>query len=368
MSRIPSPYTVLTTLHSGGNLKSSDRATVVQLVTQIDVNIDLGYGVQNPMSYASTWALSDGRLLRFNERNLHGRVYTRSGKIHVRAPSINPSRAAVGSPSQIGTGSVSISRPTTKRSLLRGLPNSYTTPSNELEVSDIKTTWAGATGIVDTTVSTSTNAPKYRIYGSGLYGPTGYWVTKSRSDIRIHQTVNVEWYATDFECATLNYSLTVNGSVVSTGVMNSGAYVSYPVVCSTLGDVQLSVTLSDENGKSYELVGPLLQVQDVPIYTGEILLPIENGRYRIGTPVSVKVHYPICEAWSVVHRFNSSTVEVGRGTLTIPGEATTEFTLVPNPELGTHYLDLILYDIIGPQDPADTVEFFVTEYDELLSS
>lgn len=367
MSRVPSPHAVFTTPHSGDNLKRSYLATVVQLVTQIDVNVDLGSGMQNQLPYASAWALSDGRLLSFNERNLRGRVYIRSGKIHVRAPNINPSRASITSPSQIGTGFVLLSRPTTKRSLLQGLPSSYTTPANEVESSDVKTTWVASTGIVDTTVTTSETAPKYRIYGSGLYGPTGYWVTKSRSDIRIHQTVNVEWYATDYECATVSYNLYANGSLTASGTMNSNTFMSMPITFSVEDLVQLSVTISDENGKTVELVGPTLQVHNLPILSGVILLPIEDGRYRIGTPVTVRARLEPCSTWSVMHVFNNTSVEVSRGTLVSPKPLTIEFDVAP-PELGSHRLDLILSDTLGPQDPADTVSFLVVAYDELISS
>ena len=366
MNKIGSITCARPILKSGALLRTTGSA-VINLVDFIYFGIDLGSGAQSIPGWETDWRVSDARLLSSREHNLMGRVYGRSGSISARAPYFNPSHDAIGLPTQSGLGTVGLLRKTTRRSLL-GEVTALNTPMFESAGANIATIWETQTGIVDVTVESSANSPGYRIYGSGLYGPTGYWVTKSRSDIRINQTVNVEWYATDYECATFNYELKRNDVTIATGTMNSGSHVTHPILFDQSGDVQLSVTLSDENGKSYELVGPLLQVQNVPTYAGEILLPIENGRYRIGTPVSVKVHYPICEAWSVVHRFNSSTVEVGRGTLTIPGEATTEFTLVPNPELGTHYLDLILYDIIGPQDPADTVEFFVTEYDELLSS
>ena len=315
------------------------------------------------------WAISDGSIFQRQSRYLGSYVYGRSGSVFVRAPRVNPPYGVVGDPTQSGVGSVSLSRPTSRRTLFPGLaPSSASvTPILETSGADIGTNWTTITGIVDVTVKSSTNSPGYRIYGSGLYGPTGYWVTKTLPVLRIGSNVVLQWSANDYELSECDYSLSIGGTVVATGTMADNTTASYQYACTAAGIFDATLTLSDANGITEVLPLLTMTVYDAPLLTGSFQLPIVNGRYRVGRTVVARFTYDACNLWTVRHIFNGTEV-VGVGSLTTPNEATTEISL-NGLALGDHFLTLALSDVYGEQVPeAASVLFQVVENDQIISS
>jgi len=237
----------------------------------------------------------------------------------------------------------------------------------ETSGADIGTNWTTITGIVDVTVKSSTNSPGYRIYGSGLYGPTGYWVTKTLPVLRIGSNVVLQWSANDYELSECDYSLSIGGTVVATGTMADNTTASYQYACTAAGIFDATLTLSDANGITEVLPLLTMTVYDAPLLTGSFQLPIVNGRYRVGRTVVARFTYDACNLWTVRHIFNGTEV-VGVGSLTTPNEATTEISL-NGLALGDHFLTLALSDVYGEQVPeAASVLFQVVENDQIISS
>lgn len=365
---MPNSVTPITVTHIIG-LNSS--TVYYPMVGGAPINLvdELNYGtiaaLAGSFSFDDTWRVSDGSLLDHkNERNLGIRTTGSSGYISVRGP--NSSGPAIGYISQTGIGHVNPVRSTQEVSLFGGATRTISTPDSEFSNFNTKANWSNPTAKVDVKIGVTQNSPLYRIYGEGYYGPIGFWVTKDTT-LRISEVVHLQFYGNDFELASFDYTVLVNGVTLTSGTMNDDTYVSYSYTPSTYGTYVYSVVFNDANGKTITIPGPTFTILNFPILHGSFITPIAGGRYLYGTDINIRFQYDACLEWQIVHVFSSVSTIIGDGSLSTPSRAITEIIL-PAPALGTHVLNLTLFDSDGAQPVAATVTFTVVTEGLIITS
>lgn len=281
-------------LPSSNNVLQS--STVVQRLVSGAVEFaadELDYGTQVGEGGSTTaqpygWRLSDGSLLEHKyERDLGDRGPGSAGYVTVRGPeSVGVAIAGITQP---GLGHVTAVRQAQEIGLLYGTSRTIAVPALEFSGFGARVNWANPTPRVDVLLGVTPGAPRYRIYGAGFYGPTGYWITQSQTKTR-NVAVPLSFYATDYECAFFSYSISVGAEVVDTGTMNSGTVLNSSYTTVLAGTYPVTATLTDANGKIVVLSGPVLTVINDLLPLGNFLLPVA-GTYRVNSKLLVKIWF-----------------------------------------------------------------------------
>lgn len=229
------------------------------------------------------WYISDGSIIMFTaERKVLTKSRNISGKISYKMP-LDLTSSEPLEYSTVGTGGLNFNTASYSdlwNDNLKPSADRYSTGGSDL------IRWKQTTDFIDLTIGpTKNNAPTYHIYSyNNFYGPTGYWITSSASNINYDEVYPIQVYVSATETAKVNYSITQNGTVVSTGEVDSNTVLVYLPTYIT-GANTFAVTLSDANNRSITLAGPVLNViHDIrPI--AEFIT--QSGQYRSGKPITV---------------------------------------------------------------------------------
>ena len=229
------------------------------------------------------WHISDGSILMFiPERKVLTKSKNISGKISYKMPmdliSTDPLVYSVN-----GTGGLNYNTASycdLWNDNLKPSANRYSSQGSDL------IRWKQTTDFIDVILNPSkNNAPQYHIYSyNNFYGPTGYWLTSSASNINYDEVYPIQIYASATETAHVDYTITQNGDVVATGTIDANTVLVYQPTYITGANI-FSVTLSDSNNRSITLAGPVLNIiHDIrPI--AEFVT--QSGQYRSGKPITV---------------------------------------------------------------------------------
>lgn len=195
-------------------------------------------------------------------------------------------------------------------------------------------------GFVSGSVSIGQTA---RITGGKNLPPMAIWLSPGASNIRLNIPIQCNISVTDPDYDNINYVVTASGTPIKSGIVASGSILSFPYTPTTVGVLDLVITITDIIGAQTVVPAPALTVLDNDFPVCTFLTPANGTAVFHDTQVNINFDISDKENELMTWILLNNNVTIASGTSS--NATTTQYRFkVPT---GVNNISLVLADPLG---------------------